>query len=87
MLASPKPTERPASKAEAKFRRWLRGKRDLIETVFNMLADQFNLETTRARSLWGVASRIIAKLLAFNLSIFLNRLLGRPDLAIKDLYL
>lgn len=87
VLASPKPTERPASKAEARLRRWLRAKRDLIETVFNILADQFRLETTRARSIWGVASRIVAKLLAFNLSIFLNRLLGRSDLAIKNLYL
>lgn len=52
-----------------------------------MLADQFKLETTRARSLWGVGTRVVAKLLAFNLSIFLNRRLGRPDLAIKDLYL
>lgn len=86
-LASPKPSKELTSEAEARQRRWLRAKRDLIETVFGMLADQFKLETTRARSLWGVATRVLAKLLAFNLSIFLNRLLKRPDLAIKDLYL
>ena len=87
LSASPKPSQKPASRAEALARRWLRAKRDLIETVFGVLADQFKIETTRARSLWGVGSRIAAKLLAFNLSIFFNRLLGRPDLAIKDLYL
>lgn len=87
LWASPRPSVAPASKHQARWRRWLRAKRDLIETVFGMLSDQFKLETTRARSLWGVGSRIVAKLLAFNLSIFLNRLLGRPDLAIKDLYL
>jgi hypothetical protein len=65
----------------------LRAKRDLIETVVGMLADQFTLERTRARSLWGVMTRLGAKLLAFNLSIDLNQMLGRPDLAIKDLYL
>jgi len=32
-------------------------------------------------------ARIGAKLLAFNLIIFLNQMLGRPLLAHKDLYL
>ena len=70
----------------------VRAKRDLIESVFGMLAgqfnmDQFNMETTRACSFAGVATRMTAKLMAFNLSIFINRMLGRPDLAIKSLYL
>lgn len=87
VLASPRPSQKPASRAEARARRWLRAKRDLIETVFSVFADQFKLETTRARSLWGLITRIGAKLLAFNLSIYLNQLLGRPPLAIKSLYL
>lgn len=87
VLASPRPSQRPASKAAAQARRWLRAKRDLIETVVGMLADQFTLESTRARSLWGVMTRVGAKLLAFNLSINLNQMLGRPPLAIKELYL
>ena len=52
-----------------------------------MLADQFKLETTRARSTWGVMTRIAAKLLAFNLSVSMNKLLGRPPLAVKPLFL
>ena len=30
---------------------------------------------------------VVAKLLAFNVSLLLNRCLGRPPLAIKSLYL
>ena len=91
-MASPKQSNVPGSKAEARMRRWqeapmVRAKRDLIESVFGMLSAQFNVETTLARSFWGVASRMTAKLLVFNLSIHLNRMLGRPDLAIKSLYL
>lgn len=79
---------RPARDAEAKrWRRWVRAKRALIETVFAMLADQFRVETTRARSLWGVWTRVVAKVLAFDLSLHINRLLGRPLLAVKSLYL
>lgn len=79
---------RPARDAEAKrWRRWVRSKRALIETVFSMLADQFRVETTKARSLWGVWTRVVAKVLAFDLSLHLNRLLGRPLLAVKSLYL
>lgn len=75
------------TEAESKaWRRWLRSKRALVETVFAMLADQFQAETTRARSLLGVQTRMVAKLLAFDLGVYLNRLLGRPSLAIKSLY-
>ena len=56
-------------------------------SVFGVLSDQFKVERTRARSLWGAGTRIVAKLLSFNLSILLNQMLGRPDLAIKSLYL
>jgi hypothetical protein len=59
----------------------------LVETIIGTLADQFKVETTRARSLWGVMARLGAKLLAFNLSLLLNQMLGRPRLAVKDLYL
>lgn len=37
--------------------------------------------------LWGVMARLGAKLLAFNLSLLLNQMLGRPRLAVKTLYL
>jgi hypothetical protein len=67
-------------------RRWVRSPRVIIETVFGMLADQFKAETTRARSLLGVWSRMVSKMLAFELSLHVNVLLGRPLLAVKSLY-
>lgn len=87
IAASPK-RSKPAQSEEAfQWRRWLRGHRVLVETVFSMLSDQFRVETTRARSLLGVRVRVVAKLLAYDLSVLLNRLLDRPPLAIKSLYL
>lgn len=87
LSVSPKPSQRPSTREEARWRRWLRSKRDLVETVFGMLADQFTLETTRALSLRGLQARIAAKVLAFHLSLTMNRLLGRDLLAVKSLYL
>ena len=59
-----------------------------IETSFSQLADQFNMETTRAKSFWGLLCRLHTKILAYNLCFYINQLLGRPfnDLAkIKSL--
>lgn len=72
--------------ADRTSRLWVRGPRALIETVFGMLADQFHAERTRARSLLGVWSRMVAKVLAFDLSLLVNALLGRRLLAVKSLY-
>ena len=78
---SPRRTDRDRDE-----RLWTRPARVIVETVFGMLADQFNAETTRARSLLGVWSRMVAKVLAFDLSLHVNLLLGRPLLAVKSLY-
>jgi len=48
-----------------------------VETSFSQLADQFNIETTRAKSLWGLNVRLQTKVLAFNLCFLINQLLGR----------
>jgi len=48
-----------------------------IETSFSQLADQFNIETTRAKSLWGLQVRLQTKVLAYNICFLLNQLLGR----------
>ena len=87
LWTSERPTAPAKTKQQARVRRLLRGKRALIETVFSMLADQFTLETTRARSLLGVKTRMAAKLLAYNVSFVINHLLGRPALAMKSLYM
>ena len=87
LWVSPRQRQVPKTRAEAQWRRWLRGKRDLVETVFSMLADQFKLETTRALSLMGLKARMAAKLLAFNMSLYLNHLFERNLLSVKSLYL
>lgn len=87
LWTSERSSKKPRSKAQGRLRRLLRGKRALVETVFSMLADQFTLETTRARSLLGLKTRIAAKLLAYNVSHVINALLGRPELAMKSLYM
>jgi hypothetical protein len=88
VLASPRPSQRPVTQAADRAQRWLRAKRDMIETVFAVLADHLTtLETIQARSVRGVMTRLAAKLLVFNLSIESNRQFGRPSLAIKEIYL
>lgn len=87
LYVSPRQSQRPKTVEQARWRRWLRSKRDMVETVFAMLADQFKLETTRALSLLGLKARMAAKLLAFNLSLYVNHHLGRDLLAVKSLYL
>lgn len=87
LWTSERPSVQPASKAEGRVRRLLRSKRALIETVFSMLSGQFTLETTRARSLLGLKTRVGAKLLAYNVSFVINHLLGRPTLKMKSLYM
>jgi hypothetical protein len=81
VASSPRRTDRDRA-----ARLWVRAPRVIVETVFGMLADQFHAERTRARSLLGVWSRVVAKVLAFDLSLHINALLGRPLLAVKSLY-
>jgi len=60
--------------------------RQIIETVNGQLADQFQIELNHAHTCWGVCTRLLTKLTAHTLSIYLNRLLGNPDpLRIKAL--
>lgn len=82
-----RPSSRARSKAAARLRRFHRSKRGMVETVFSMLADQFTVETTRARSLLGLKTRLVAKLLSYNMSLLINQLLERPLLAVKSLHM
>ena len=57
-----------------------------IETSFSQLNDQFNAETTRAKAVWGLLTRLQTKILAFNLCFAVNWLLGVDNIAcIKSL--
>ncbi len=86
LLALARPSSKAGRAQPRELRARIKSRRAMVESVFSVLADQFKLETTRARTLWGVKTRLIAKLLAYNLSRLINRQLGRPEMAIKSLF-
>ncbi len=60
--------------------------RQIIETVNGQLTEQFNLQLNHAHTFHGLCTRLLTKLTAHTLCIFLNRLLGKADfLQIKSL--
>lgn len=59
--------------------------RKRIETTNAQLSEQFNMQYTRAKSAWGLLSRVINKLTAHTLAIYLNSLADRPLLALKSI--
>ena len=52
-----------------------------LETVGQWLTARFGLKRPRARSYWGLLTRIAAKVAAFNLGVYINHLYGRPTFA------
>jgi hypothetical protein len=61
--------------------RWRCGLRQTVATVFNVLTDQLGATCPRARTCWGVWTRLAAKVVAFNLALYINQLFGRPTFA------
>jgi hypothetical protein len=60
--------------------------RQIIETVNAQLTRQFNIEHNHAHSFLGLCARLLSKLTAHTLCIYINRLLGKSDfLQIKSL--
>jgi hypothetical protein len=59
--------------------------RQLVEVVNAQLQGQFGIERTLAKTLWGLVTRVQAKLTAHTLGVYLNVLAGRPPLALKTL--
>lgn len=54
--------------------------RQIIETVNSQLAEQFGIEVNHAQSFAGLTARLITKLTAHTVCLFLNRLLGATNL-------
>ena len=52
--------------------------RQAVETAFGWLTARFGLEFPRARTMPGLIARLGAKVAAFNCSVYVNLLLGRP---------
>jgi hypothetical protein len=62
--------------------------RQIVETVNGQLVAQFHLQTNHAHTFLGLCARLVTKLTAHTLCIYLNRLLGNPAwLQIKALAL
>ena len=58
-----------------------------IETTLNQLTQQFSVACVRARTHWGLQTRMSNKFGACLLGAFLNQCLGRPLMKLKDLVL
>lgn len=75
-------SRRPWSSEE---RKWFAGVRQMVETVFGKLHGEFGLEDERPHEMSGLGARLAAKVGLHNFCIWLNRQLGRADLAFADL--
>jgi hypothetical protein len=67
------------------LRRWLAGRRQVIESVNARLLLTFRLDRERPHDLGGFHARLAAKVALHNFCCWLNRQLGRPTLAFADL--
>jgi Transposase DDE domain len=62
------------------------GARQQAEVAFSTLKRAFGIERTLAKTLVGLASRIVAKICAYTYGLYVNRLLGRAQGRIKALW-
>jgi hypothetical protein len=58
--------------------RWFNRLRHAIESTFSSLDAQFRLKFPRARTFWGLLTRLAAKVSAYNITLAFNYLAGRP---------
>ena len=73
MLATEKADRRPAL-------------RQRVEVCFAALKGVFGMDGTLAKTLTGLVARIAAKVTAYTYGLYVNRLLGRPQGRIKELW-
>ena len=59
--------------------------RKRVETVGAQLTERFGIARIRVRALWHYQHRLIRKVLAHTVAVFLNLQLGRPPLDLDDL--
>ncbi len=62
------------------------GKRQQVEIALASLKREFRLGETLATTFVGLATRIAAKITAYTYGLFVNRVLGRPQGRIKELW-
>ena len=62
------------------------GKRQQVEVAFASLKREFRIGETLATTLVGLATRIAAKIAAYTYGFYVNRIMGRPQGRIKELW-
>jgi hypothetical protein len=62
------------------------GKRQQVEVALASLKREFRLGETLATTLVGLATRIAAKVTAYTYGFYVNRIMGRPQGRIKELW-
>lgn len=75
----------PTPESGPRPRRWFSSLRQVVETVFANLVDDFGLAFPGAHTTWGLLTRVAAKIAAYNLGIAINRHYGRADFAFATL--
>jgi hypothetical protein len=63
-----------------------RGARQQVEIALSSLKRVFGVGETLATTLIGLARRIAAKICAYTYAFYINRMLGRPQGKIKELW-
>lgn len=80
------PRSNQKQQASKAFKHMHNAIRQLIETVNSQLSGQLDIEKNYAHTFWGLCTRLLSKLTAHTMCIYINRLLGKPDfLQIKNL--
>lgn len=67
-------------------RRWVAGRRQIVETVIGRLEGAFRLERERPHALGGFLARLAAKIALHNGCLWLNQQRGQPLLALVELF-
>jgi hypothetical protein len=67
------------------FLAWMMGQRRLIEPSLVNLIERFHIETTHARDVWHLVSRIARKIASHTLCVLMNRVINGRDLDIDNL--
>jgi hypothetical protein len=71
----------PGSEQERAVR-WFNRRRHAIETTFSTLVAEFRLKFPRARTFWGLLTRLAAKASAYNLALAVNLLFAQNTRAV-----
>jgi hypothetical protein len=83
LVVTPPPVD-PTDATSKVRRRTFQSLRQVVETTGAVLTDVFGLKFPRARTAWGLLTRLAAKIAAYDLALGLNHLFHRPTFAIVN---